>query len=72
MIAIKTDLTVIPEHCDYCRWYGTRPHPIKGWMDLCELMGECMDEDAKEGWYYDCESRPANCPLVEIEDGDKE
>ena len=72
MITIKTNLKQMPEYCDDCRWYGTRPHPMKGWTELCELMGECMDDDAKEGWLYDGNGRPANCPLVEVEGSDRE
>ena len=66
MIAIKTDLRMMPECCDYCRWYGTRPHPFKGWTDICELMGECMDDDADDGWIYDGNDRPKNCPLIKV------
>ena len=72
MIAIKTNMAFMPEYCDDCRWYGTRPHPMKGWTVLCELMGECMDDDVDEGWQYDGGSRPANCPLVKVEGGDTE
>ena len=66
MIAIKTTMEYMPSDCDYCRWFGTRPHPYKGWTDICELMGHCMDDDQPEEWIYSGDSRPKACPLVEI------
>ena len=73
MIAIKTTMKYMPSDCDYCQWFGTRPHPYKGWTDICELMGQCMDDDAPEEWIYDGNGRPSACPLVEVgEDGDSE
>lgn len=67
MIAIKSDaMKTMPEYCDDCIWYGTRPHPHKGWIDICELMAHCMDDDQDEEWIYDGNGRPKACPLVEI------
>lgn len=66
MIAIKTDMTLMPERCDDCGWYGLKPYPMKGWTEICELSGECMDDDVDEGWQYDGSGRPTNCPLVEV------
>ena len=73
MIAIKTNIKAMPEYCDDCRWYGTRPHPYKGWTEQCELMAQCMDDDAPKEWIYDGNGRPSACPLVEVgEDGENE
>ena len=73
MIAIKTNIKAMPEYCDDCRWYGIKPHPYKGWTEQCELMGQCMDDDASEEWIYDGNGRPSACPLVEVrEDGEEE
>ena len=71
MIAIKsTVMNTLPKSCDSCVWYGSRPHPNKGWTDICELIGHCMDDDQPEGWFYDGDSRPDECPLIEVkEDG---
>lgn len=63
MIAIKTSMFDLPEYCDDCRYYQCSPHPIKGWSDFCGLCCECMDDDCKEGWLYDGNSRPEKCPL---------
>lgn len=69
MIAIKSDaMKQMPEYCDDCVWYGSRPHPCKGWTELCELMGHCMDDDQEEEWIYDGNSRPKACPLLEVDD----
>ena len=69
MIAIKWEsMKEVPEYCDNCIYFGTRPHPIKGWTDLCELMNECMDDDCEDGWIYDGNGRPKNCPIIEVED----
>lgn len=66
MIAIKTNIEKMPEYCDDCRWYGCRPHPMKGWSDICELMNQRLDDDQEEGWIYDGNDRPKNCPLMEV------
>lgn len=66
MVAIKTTLSKLPDYCDDCQWYSIRPHPCKGWTEQCELMCQCMDDDADEGWIYDGNGRPNNCPLIEI------
>ena len=69
MIAIKSDaMERMPKYCDDCIWYGTRPHPHKGWTDMCELMGRCMDDDQEEEWIYDGNGRPKACPLIEVAD----
>lgn len=69
MIAIKSDaMKRMPKYCDDCIWYGTRPHPHKGWTDICELMGHCMDDDQEEEWIYDGNGRPKACPLIEVAD----
>ena len=68
MIAIKTTMEYMPSDCDYCRWFGTRPHPYKGWTDICELMCHCMDDDQPDEWIYSGEGRPKACPLVEVSD----
>lgn len=67
-IAIKTFLKWMPETCEDCYWMGCRPHPYKGWMDLCELCGEQMDDSAHDDWIYDGNGRPKNCPLIEVKD----
>lgn len=67
MIAIKSDaMKVMPKYCEDCVWYGTRPHPDKGWTDICELMAHCMDEGQDDEWFYDGNGRPLACPLVEV------
>ena len=68
MIAIKTDIREMPETCDDCRWYGCRPHPYKGWMNICDLMGQCMDDDQSDEWVYDGNGRPKACPLIKVEE----
>ena len=69
MITIKSDaMKQMPEYCDDCVWYGSRPHPHKGWTELCELMGHCMDDDQEEEWIYDGNGRPKACPLIEVAD----
>lgn len=65
-VAIKTNIKQMPEYCDDCRWFGTRPHPYKGWSDLCELMNQCMDDDQPKEWIYDGNGRPQACPLIEV------
>lgn len=67
MIAIKcTAMNGLPECCDDCTWFATRPYPFKGWTDGCELMNHCLDDDQPEEWIYDGEKRPTACPLVEL------
>lgn len=74
MIAIKsTAMKEIPKYCDDCIWYGCKPHPQKGWTDMCELMSHCMDDDQPEEWIYDGNGRPEMCPLIEItEEGESD
>lgn len=68
MIAIKvTSMDSMPEYCDDCIYYGCKPHPYRGWTDICELCFQCLDHDQEEGWIYDGNSRPHNCPLIELE-----
>ena len=67
MIAIKVEcMKHMPSDCDFCYWFGTRPHPYKGWTDICELTGHCMDDDQPEEWIYSGDGRPKACPLIEI------
>lgn len=70
MVVIKTEFVELPEYCEACCYFGSRPHPRDGWMDLCELCGERIDGDRckDDGWCYDGEKRPDNCPLMEVED----
>ena len=68
MICIKTEMKVLPKYCDECQWYNSRPHPHKGWSELCELMSHCMDDDQPEEWIYDGNGRPKACPLVEVKE----
>lgn len=64
-VVIKTGLKELPEYCDECIYYECKPHPIKGWSEHCGLFYESLDEDdCKEGWHYDGDTRPAKCPLV--------
>ena len=74
MVAMKmTHMEHIPETCDDCIYMGCKPHPYKGWSDGCELCMQCIDDYKEEGWIYDGNSRPKNCPLIEISiEGDKE
>lgn len=66
MIAIKyTGMDQIPGCCDDCLYYECRPHPYKGYSEACALTMEKMDDDAPEGWIYDGNSRPKNCPLID-------
>lgn len=69
MVVIRTEFKEVPEQCEDCCYYASRPHPRDGWMDLCELCGERIDGDGckDDGWYYDGEKRPDNCPLMEVE-----
>lgn len=70
MVVIKTGIKELPETCEDCGYYGTRPHPYDGWMDLCELCGEIIDGNGckDDRWCYDGERRPGNCPLMEVGD----
>lgn len=70
MVVIKTEFVELPEYCEECCYFESRPHPRDGWMDLCELCGERIDGDGgkDDGWFYDGEKRPDNCPLMEVED----
>ena len=67
MVVMKmTCMDHLPETCDDCTYYAYRPHPYKGWLDCCELCMHCMDDDQEDDWIYDGDSRPRNCPLMEI------
>lgn len=67
MVVMKmTHMEHIPKYCDDCIYYGCKPHPYKGWSESCELCMQCMDDDQDEGWMYDGNGRPKNCPLMEI------
>lgn len=67
MIVIKTNMEYLPETCDsMCPWYGSRPHPFKGWTEICELMCKCMDDDQEPKWIFDGDHRPEACPLLKI------
>lgn len=68
MICIKTKIKEMPEYCDDCNYYGCRPHPDKGWIDICELMCECMSDESNQDWIYDGNGRPKKCPLIEIKE----
>ena len=68
MIAIKTTLKQMPEYCDDCQWYTLRPHPYRGWTELCELMSHCMDDDQPKEWIYDGNGRPEACPLIDTDE----
>ena len=68
MVVIKTGMSELPQVCEECRYYGVRPHPYDGWMDMCELCGEKLDCRGG-GWDYDGNKRADNCPLMEVEDG---
>lgn len=57
----------IPEYCDDCIYYGCKPHPYKGWTNSCDLCVQCLDDDQEEGWIYDGNERPKNCPLMEVD-----
>ena len=72
MIVIKTSVKNLPDNCSNCQWYSTRPHPYKGWTDICDLCGQSMDDDSPKDWLYDGNGRPKNCPLVEVGDTEKE
>lgn len=67
MVVMKmTHFKHIPDTCDDCIYYSCKPHPYKGWSDGCELCGHCMDDDQEDDWIYGGDSRPKNCPLLEI------
>lgn len=68
MIAIKmSGMQKLPESCDDCIYFASRPHPFKGWTDLCELCVQCLDDDQPDGWIYGGDNRPKNCPLIDLE-----
>lgn len=67
MVVIKTNIEEMPKVCDECTWYGTKPHPYKGWSDSCELMSHCLDYDQPKEWIYDGNDRPIACPLYEVQ-----
>ncbi len=71
MICIKTTaMKEMPKSCDECVWFGSRPHPEKGWTDICELESHCLDDDQPDEWIYSGEGRPKACPLIEIAEED--
>ena len=73
MIAIKTTaMKELPQFCDDCCWYDSLPHPAKGWTETCGLMYHCMDDDQPEEWIYDGNGRPKACPLIDLEQEEKE
>ena len=69
MVVIRTEFKELPECCEQCSYFGCRPHPYDGWMDLCELCGERIDGNGckDDWWYYSGERRPGNCPLMEVD-----
>lgn len=70
LVVIKTGLKQLPEYCEECDWYDCIPHPHKGWSEVCELEFHCMDDDQPDGWIYDGNGRPKNCPLMEVKEVD--
>lgn len=68
MIGIKTTLKELPECCGECQWYGCKPHPYRGWTNICEYMCHSMDDDQPEEWIYDGDGRPKACPLFEVKE----
>jgi hypothetical protein len=70
MVVIKTSLKKLPEYCEECDWYTCRPHPHRGWTEICELECHCMDDNQPEEWIYDGNGRPKKCPLIEVEGED--
>lgn len=40
MVVIKTGMSELPQACEEFRYYGVRPHPYDGWMDMCELVDD--------------------------------
>lgn len=68
-IAVKWPyITELPKYCDECPYYETRPHPMRGWTDSCALCSQCLDcEEGDDGWHYDGNKRPDNCPLVDLD-----
>jgi hypothetical protein len=66
MVVIKTMMKDLPDDCSYCQWFGCRPHPAKGWSDLCELESHCLDDDQEEDWIYTGDGRVKACPLMEV------
>ena len=61
----------LPKVCDECMYYSSRPHPYKGWTDMCELCCHCMDDDEPSEWIYDGNTRPKACPLAEVDEENK-
>lgn len=70
MVVIKTGLKKLPEYCEECDWYTCRPHPHRGWTEICELECHCMDDNQPDEWIYDGNGRPKKCPLMEVEGED--
>lgn len=69
MVVMKmTYMKHIPEYCEECPYYSCKPHPYKGWTDGCELCMQCLDDDQEEGWIYNGNGRPENCPLMEVDE----
>ena len=67
MVVMKmTHMKNLPETCDDCCYYECGPHPYKGWSNGCGLCMPCTDDDQEEGWIYDGNDRPKNCPLMEV------
>ncbi len=67
MLAIKTTaMNKMPESCDECIWFETRPHPHRGWTDICQLEAHCLDDDQPKEWIYSGDGRVKACPLIEI------
>ena len=65
MVVIRTEIKELPEYCEQCKYYYIRVRENGGYSDICELSGERIDAD---GWCYDGEKRPDNCPLMEVSD----
>lgn len=63
-----THMKHVPESCDDCLYFSTRPHPYKGWTDGCELCMQCLDDDQEDDWIFDGNGRPKNCPLMEVDE----
>lgn len=67
MICIKTNFEKLPEYCDDCCYFSSRPHPYKGWTVMCELLAHSIDDDEADEYIYDGNGRPNACPLMEVE-----
>ena len=74
MVAIKTTLKELPKYCEECQWYSCKPHPYKGWIEICEYMSHSLNDNKSEEWTYNGNGRPKACPLVWVDDmrGDTE